>query len=168
MDSNAEHSVSLKLQVQIRIAKNQFDTVAAFNKRAQEVLAIVKNQNFGEAALTELIAISSRLDANAQLDRYSWLRHLDEPLSVLHAVLLPYGQPRDPTPETNNGAHHSDTFVYFIIGIALAAVVSLACLTCAYCRLKQIHDDITKDKPFSLLPSRSVKDMWNRYSIVIT
>jgi len=74
------------------------------------------------------------------------------------------GSPSDATAVGSNSEKHSDMFVYFIIGVACAAVLLAGLLLVMHLQLRQAHQHLEKEKNIWGGPSTGggLRGMWAR------
>eukprot|EP00602_Paraphysomonas_sp_CaronLab_P002359 CAMPEP_0185031664 /NCGR_PEP_ID=MMETSP1103-20130426/19253_1 /TAXON_ID=36769 /ORGANISM="Paraphysomonas bandaiensis, Strain Caron Lab Isolate" /LENGTH=700 /DNA_ID=CAMNT_0027567257 /DNA_START=346 /DNA_END=2449 /DNA_ORIENTATION=- len=158
----------VKLQLQVFISRAAYPRVEYFNNQVQYVLDILNlpSLKFGELVMPILNEICAERDGGRVI-RYAAL--FPEDIVVQRAVALPMSNQRDPfnipnavpsATTTSDSAGGLSMNEYFLIGIALGAVVIMIVVLVMYYRLKLEHAALAKDK--SISGGTSMVQMWNR------
>lgn len=164
--SGNEYSTVTKLHFQLRLKARDYKTPIALHDAADKVVVKCRNVDFPSWLLTALNDASSPIDGDS-INRFGWLYSTD--LEVLSAVAIPIGDIRDPyglaeSDGSDNGNSPTiNTFGYFILGIAMMAILIILFLLYMHFRLRQEFALLSKDKGNLTKSSETLKKLWARF-----
>jgi hypothetical protein len=119
--------------------------------------------------LTTLNSVSE-LNDGKDINRYGWLYPSD--IEVLSALAIPIGQIRDPFGLRPGDRDQGDTvdtraintFGYFMLGIAVSAVIIIVVLLFLHFKLRQEYALISKDKTSLAKSSATLRKLWTKFA----
>lgn len=129
----------------------------------------LRNADFPQLLLQELIDRSALIDGE-NINRFGWLFPAD--IEVLSAIAIPIGEKRDPfglserdkSPVPDDYIPAINTFGYFILGIAIAAIVIIIVLLYLHFRLRQEYALLAKDKSSIAKSSETLRKLWSKFA----
>lgn len=165
-----EFSSASKLHFQFRLKAKDYASVLLLHNAADKIVTKCRGPDFSNQLLSSLVSVSALVDGSS-LNRFGWLYPSD--LEVLSALAIPIGDIRDPFGEARNppkiGASSPaiNTFGYFILGIAVTAIVIIVVLLFLHFKLRQEYALLSKDKSSVAKSSATLKKMWTKFATFI-
>lgn len=160
-----DYSLRSKLHFQVRIEKKDYSTVRSLNDAAMAVVENVWDENFAQDLVHALNTVSSK---NDKLDHSRFGYLMPEDIQVLNAMALPISDVRDPIEIANEGGAVEVNFIHeglrykvdlILLGVAIAASISLCCVLHVNTRLQQERAALEKDKH---VKGGSLYKFWNK------
>ncbi len=163
-DASHEITASVKLHFELRIEAKDYDfDLEALSNTAEAIPARVLSPYFSTDLIRALNEVSERIDG-IDYSRYGWMTPVD--ITILNSMALPFGDVRDPVEIPIDNTEYVVTHIvqnslnYFLLGIALASLLTMFCVFYLYIRLKQEHAALEKDK----VMGGSLRRIWDRFT----
>eukprot|EP00607_Mallomonas_marina_P000003 CAMPEP_0182438634 /NCGR_PEP_ID=MMETSP1167-20130531/85907_1 /TAXON_ID=2988 /ORGANISM="Mallomonas Sp, Strain CCMP3275" /LENGTH=662 /DNA_ID=CAMNT_0024632083 /DNA_START=647 /DNA_END=2636 /DNA_ORIENTATION=- len=172
-----------KLQYQIRLNSDNYDSTTDLYNTAQQMFLKLKSTDFLGSLIAGLKRVSSQeTEEVLDYDRYGWMR--SEDFEVTNTLILPIGNIRDPSlPEEDDDEEDDDEYYYydddvdqsepslsissssssltqielFLLGVSIVCVLVITVLVIFHIRLRYRHAALEKDK------SGTYREMWNSF-----
>lgn len=153
----------------MRLKAKDFSNPLMLHSAAEKIVAKLRSVDFSRILLSELVDRSALLDGDS-INRFGWLFPAD--VEVLSAIAIPIGEKRDPfgLSDVEHSSSPDDyvpainTFGYFILGIAIAAIVIIIVLLYLHFRLRQEYALLAKDKSSIAQSSETLRKLWSKFA----